>query len=290
MSKSGRSTAEESAASGTPASATDEPGVRPAERTTYLRVRPSPRPRTTPAADARDTPAAGAPVQPVDAGEAATAAVEPSEEPAGVPAAVADDAEEPTAPEVEKAGAEEEPTEGRAVADDQAAEVQADEAQADEPGTGDLVAEPSDPAGAAEPDAEAGASRIEPAAQGDEQPDVEEPADEAGVQPEAAQVAAPAGPDEPSDLETTVELAHTDADTGSRPTPAPRPRPFRTVPVSSGPSTKVLQPISSPPAPATIPALPIAPADPADRPFANPQRSVPGKPDTLLRRLFRRRS
>ncbi|WP_181782829.1 hypothetical protein [Pseudonocardia pini] len=53
-----------------------------------------------------------------------------------------------------------------------------------------------------------------------------------------------------------------------------------------GPSTKILEPLAA--APPTIPALPLTPRDPADRPFADPRRSVPGKPDTLLRRLFRR--
>jgi len=53
-----------------------------------------------------------------------------------------------------------------------------------------------------------------------------------------------------------------------------------------GPSSAILPPL--PPAPATIPALPLAPRDPADRPFAHPQRSTPGKPNSLWRRLFRR--
>jgi hypothetical protein len=53
-----------------------------------------------------------------------------------------------------------------------------------------------------------------------------------------------------------------------------------------GPSTAILPPL--PPAPATIPALPLAPRDPADRPFAHPQRSTPGKPNSLWGRLFRR--
>ena len=56
-----------------------------------------------------------------------------------------------------------------------------------------------------------------------------------------------------------------------------------------GPSTAVLDPLAIPPAPATIPALPLAPRDPADRPFADPRRSAPGKPNALWRRLFRRR-
>ncbi|GAA4559254.1 hypothetical protein [Pseudonocardia xishanensis] len=55
-----------------------------------------------------------------------------------------------------------------------------------------------------------------------------------------------------------------------------------------GPSTAVLEPLEIPPAPATIPALPLAPRDPADRPFAEPRRSTPGKPDARWRRLFRR--
>lgn len=311
VSESGRTT-EESTASGTPSGGTDEPAVRPAERTTYLRVRPSPHPRTTPAADARDTSAAGAPVQPVEAGEAPTVVV--TDEPAGRPAAVAVGAEEPTTPEVEKAGEGEEPTEVRAVADDagaratEAAEVQADaedagaqateaaEVRADAPETEDVVTDPGaevpGPPDAAEPAAppEAEAAPIEAAPQAEGQPEVEEP-DPAGAQPEATPVEAPrdAVPDEPSDLETTVELSRGE-DTRPGPTPAPRPRPLRTVPAASGPSTKVLRPVAPPPAPATIPALPIAPVDPADRPFAHPQRSVPGKPDTLLRRLFRRRS
>ena len=56
-----------------------------------------------------------------------------------------------------------------------------------------------------------------------------------------------------------------------------------------GPSTAVLDPLAIPPAPATIPALPLTPRDPADRPFADPRRSAPGKPNALWRRLFRRR-
>ncbi|MFR9804673.1 hypothetical protein ACL02T_20660 [Pseudonocardia sp. RS010] len=161
MSESGRSTTQGSTA---PPSGTDEPATRPAERTAYLRVRPGPRPRSTPAADARDTSAAGGGADPAP-DPAESAAVE-GIEPVSAEAAELDGAEADDAP---------------AVADD--------------------------------------------------------------------------GPPDPS--------------------------------------TKVLHPVAA--GSATIPALPIAPVDPADRPFAHPQRSVPGKrsapdaPDTLLRRLFRRR-
>lgn len=54
---------------------------------------------------------------------------------------------------------------------------------------------------------------------------------------------------------------------------------------SNGPATAILEPVDTP---ATIPALPLAPRDPADRPFAAPQRSTPGNPDVWWRRLFRR--
>lgn len=100
------------------------------------------------------------------------------------------------------------------------------------------------------------------------------PADEPTPAPAASET-----PAEPS-LEPSLEPSDGPSDT---PSDAGRPEPADAR--EAGPSTAVLEPIAPPP---TIPALPLAPRDPADRPFAAPQRSVPGRPDAWWRRLFRR--
>jgi periplasmic protein TonB len=92
----------------------------------------------------------------------------------------------------------------------------------------------------------------------------------------------------PSESTTYLSIPPAEAE----PTPPAPPQPEQAHPEAAtptgtdpGPSTAVLEPVAPPP---TIPALPLAPRDPADRPFAAPQRSAPGKPDALWRRLFRR--
>ncbi|MCE0764361.1 hypothetical protein LWC35_15790 [Pseudonocardia kujensis] len=204
MSESGRSTTEEPTATTTSPRDTGEAAIRAAERTTYLRVRPSPRPRTTPAADARDTSAAGG--------------AEGSEGAQGAEGA-------------EGAGRPEQPTEAQPA--------------------GQATATPA-PAPPTEADAQ-GADQVQNA---------QDPVRARGVGEQAKEQGAAEEPVTPAE---------------------------QSVAAAADPSTRVLEPLAPPPAPATIPALPIAPVDPADRPFAHPQRSVPGKPDTLLRKLFRRR-
>jgi hypothetical protein len=93
-------------------------------------------------------------------------------------------------------------------------------------------------------------------------------------------------PATPSDANDTHSPDHTAADPHESAVGADHPHESAVSADEEGPSTKILEPLA--PAPATIPALPLTPRDPADRPFAEPQRSVPGKPDTLFRRIFRR--
>lgn len=99
------------------------------------------------------------------------------------------------------------------------------------------------------------------------------PADEPTPSP------APAASDTPAEPATEPSGEPSEALSDAR---QPEPADAR----EAGPSTVVMEPVAPPPP--TIPALPLAPRDPADRPFAAPQRSVPGRPDAWWRRLFRR--
>jgi hypothetical protein len=255
VSESGRSTTEESRASTTPPGGADDPAGRPAERTTYLRVRPSPRPRTTPTADARDTSAVGAGVEPVEEGEASAPQAPTGAQPED-PAEANGEAVEVGVPDPADAHAAGEGVEVRSAAE--------------------TVEDPTAAMPTAAEDAQQTSGAV-PA----EQPT----ADPATAEPAATAIAGNAPVAEAVTTDEGAEAVTTD-EGGARPTPV---RVVRATPHSPGPSTKVLQPVAVTPAPATIPALPIAPVDPADRPFAHPQRSVPGKPDTVLRRIFRRR-
>jgi len=106
----------------------------------------------------------------------------------------------------------------------------------------------------------------------------------------------PPAPDVRDPSESATDAVESERVSGEQAEPtraeSTRAEPSRVEPAGvadPGPSTAVLDPLAIPPAPATIPALPLTPRDPADRPFAAPRRSAPGKPNALWRRLFRRR-